>query len=100
MLILSRRIGQKVRIRNPDGFVCWCWIDKIGTVAIDCNGHAESLDTHRIHNDGDRITVVYKPMEYTDKVGKRRKSHGIGIAAPLEYAIAREELLDEDEQYA
>lgn len=100
MLILSRRIGQKVRIRNPDGWICWCWIDSIGSVTIDCTDYTGASNKHRIYHDGDPITIVYKPMRYRDSVGKERKSHGIGIAAPLEYNIARDELLEEDEQYA
>lgn len=100
MLILSRRIGQRIRIRDPDGWICWCWIDSIGSVTVSHNGRMDASNKHRIYHDGDPLTIVYKPMTYRDSVGKERKSHGIGIAAPFEYNIAREELLDEDEQYA
>ena len=61
--ILSRRIGQKSEYTNPDGWICWCWIDSIGSVTIDCTDYTGASNKHRIYHDSDPITAVYKANE-------------------------------------
>jgi len=92
MLILSRNTGERVRITTPCGAVIWLtmqpdWID------CDDGSGLEPLRAIRNHSalfkyeDGE-VEISFKPCT------KRQHYHRVGIQAPVEFAILREELID------
>lgn len=98
MLILSRRIGQRVRVISPDGAIIWLTMADRSVFVC-----ASGLPVGDLADGGAKIfmpngdTIIAKWFATTiHSEGKHRLNcPGIGILAPREYDIKREELLNE-----
>jgi hypothetical protein len=97
MLILSRRIGQRVRITTPDGYM---WITMgSGFATVMHTGddlHQWQVSRHSAPliigfgpEDGlEQVAIVFKPRRLP------RHNDMVGIQAPDGWLILREELID------
>ena len=98
MLILTRSIGQRIRINDPNGSYIWLTMGD-RSVHVDAHG----LPVGDMADGGAKIfmpngdTIIAKWMKHSihsvAKTGLNRP--GIGILAPREYGITREELLED-----
>lgn len=91
MLVLGRREGQRTRIVTPCGSTIWVVMRK-GHLTVEREGlptlEADFEDSVWLDYGDDTIEIVYCP--YSTKFTGNR----IGIAAPKDYIIMREELVD------
>lgn len=96
MLILSRRIGQRVRILTPCNRTLWLE-QADGHVLIDSDGLPVQVKPDGslmvIMPSGDRIKVQYTTKSVKSQTLEPLDRIGIGITAPIEYKILREELI-------
>ena len=92
MLILTRKLGERVRITVPDGYIWLTMLDG----AIMCRmgdgpeGYASLGDA--VYYDIGHDTVEIRLLE----LRAPSQGHRIGIEAPKDWAILREELIGKD----
>jgi len=95
MLILSRKIGERVKVTTPCNRVIW--IEQAdGHVLINSDGfpvRTTKAGVQIISVGYDRIAVFHTDKSVQSVTRKPLDRKGIGIAAPYEYAIIREELI-------
>jgi len=90
MLILTRYAGERVRIESPQGRQIWIDSDEQG-LWIDDDGGYEPIEwqgASTFELDGEDIRILH--MGTTG----RRIQHRLGIDAPKDYVILREELIN------
>jgi len=90
MLILTRRIGERVRITNPDGTYIWLTMLD-GAIKCDYDGWESGYASlgDACYFDIGQDTVEIRLLE----IRSPSMGHRIGIEAPKDFAILREELI-------
>lgn len=83
MLILSRKQGQRVRIKLPDQSCMWLTM-RSGFVEV---VHGQDIRVLKDNLVSGEIGMVFIPRRH------EKHQDSIGITAPQEYKIHREELL-------
>jgi len=98
MLILSRRMGERVRIVAPAGEVIWL-TQGDGHVLASSDAdfmHAYPDQPVRITMaNGDFLTIHCMSVCVHGRTRARMRRPGIGIEAPRHYDILREELIED-----
>lgn len=96
MLILSRKIGERVRVTTPCNRKIWLE-QADGHVLVDSDGlpvHVKPDGSLMvIMPSGERIKVQHTVKSVRAYTREPMDRAGIGITAPFEYAILREELI-------
>lgn len=93
MLILTRRIGERIMVSTPIG-ILWITMDMGHATCNDGRGEMTvSPDSGPLvyYYDADELVIVFKPRKVP------RHNDGIGITAPRDWVILREELMDRPE---
>lgn len=95
MLILGRKLGERVRIETPCGSFIWVTMGdrRVYADAPHCRMYNLDNGAIKIEFGSDVITTCY--MEKTIHAASKTlmNRHGIGIDAPRDYMILREELI-------
>jgi hypothetical protein len=96
MLKLGRKVGERTRIQCPNGELIWvtqcegfCTVERKGHETLE----ADYDNSAWIDIGNDTIEIQYNP--WMEKLAGVK----IGIDAPPDYKILREELLEEGERY-
>jgi sRNA-binding carbon storage regulator CsrA len=94
MLILTRYNGQRIVVQSSSGQEIWISCDSQG-VFIEGDPIIPIPWEDRVHEelDGELITVIH-----IGSIGRVKTQHKIGIDAPADYLILREELLTRGER--
>lgn len=96
MLILTRYNNQRIVVIAPDKSDLWITSDYDGLWIFEPVGDPsfiESLSSASFDVSGQKVVVTY-----LNRYGKVRTTHRIGIDAPKDYLILREELLTREEK--
>ena len=90
MLILTRRVGERVRIATPSGKHIWLTMLD-GAIRCDCDGWESGYASlgDGCYFDIGQDTVEIRLIE----IRSSSAGHRIGIEAPKTFAILREELI-------
>ena len=96
MLILTRKLGERVRITVPDGYIWLTMLDG-AIMCSDCGTEAlyASLGD-AVYYDIGHDTVDIRLLE----LRSTSSGHRIGIEAPKDWCILREELIGKESKCA
>ena len=92
MLVLTRLLGQRIVIQSPRGKALWVSLDQAGFWYVDDGGDVCSVsdtEADTITLDGQDVQIAHLKVDYRHKERER-----IGVSAPRDYLILREELID------